>query len=260
VTVGDVSSILTKASGFMGEYDFTVNPYAGCAFACTYCYAAAFSPSRQLRDDWGSWVKVKQNAVALFRKGMKKAAGSRIYMSSVTDPYQPVERIAEITRGILELMVEIQPRLTIQTRSPLVCRDIDLLARLRVVNVNITVTTDDERVRRVFEPGCPSCEQRLEAARKLSEAGIDVGITMTPLLPIVNAAGFARAVRDTGARRFVVQDFHLKDGDYVAGTRDVAAGLLAEIGWDSKRYSEALRVLRNEIPALKQGREGFSPA
>lgn len=260
VSVSDASSILTKASGFMGDYDFTVNPYSGCAFACTYCYAAAFAPTKEARDDWGNWVKVKQNAVSLFRRAMHKASGARIYMSSVTDPYQPVERIAELTRGILEAMIEVQPRLTIQTRSPLVTRDIDLLKRLRVLQVNLTVTTDSEQVRRVFEPGCPSCDQRLEAACCLAEAGLDVGITMTPLLPLEDAAAFAAAVRETGARRFVVQDFHAKDGDFVAGTREAARQLLGRMQWGPQRYAECLAELRRSIPGLREGKEGFAPA
>lgn len=260
ITAADVASIVTKASGFMGDYDFTVNPYAGCSFACTYCYAAAFAPSREARDSWGRWVRVKKNAVDLFRRALPKVAGRRIYMSSVTDPYQPIERMARITRGILELMVEAQPRLTIQTRSPLVSRDIDLLKRLQVVHVNLTVTTDSERVRRVFEPGCPSCGQRLDAARELAAAGLDVGITMTPMLPVEDAARFARDVRSTGARRFVVQDFHAKDGDFVAGTRDAAKELLAQMGWGPARYAETLAELRREIPGIREGKAGFAPA
>lgn len=259
IRASDASSILTKASGFMGDYDFTVNPYSGCAFACAYCYAAAFAPSRDARDDWGNWVKVKRNAVTLFRRGIHKAKGARIYMSSVTDPYQPVERIAELTRGILEAMVEVQPRLTIQTRSPLVTRDIDLLKRIQVLQVNLTVTTDSEQVRRVFEPGCPSNDQRLQAARQLADEGIDVGITMTPLLPVSDASSFARAVSATGARRFVVQNFHAKDGDYVAGTRDAAKDLLRRLAWGPDQYSAAVSALAAELPGLRQGKEGFAP-
>lgn len=259
ITAVDASTIMTKASGFMSDYDFTVNPYSGCAFACAYCYAAAFAPSREARDDWGNWVKVKENAVALFRRGMHKARGARIYMSSVTDPYQPVERITEITRGILEAMVQVQPRLTIQTRSPLVTRDIDLLKKIDVLQVNLTVTTDSERVRRVFEPGCPSNEQRLQAATTLASHGIDVGITMTPLLPVDDPTGFARSVKATGARRFVVQNFHAKDGDYVAGTRDAAKELLRQLAWGHERYADAVAALSKELPDLMQGREGFAP-
>ena len=100
--------ILTRATGFIGAYDFTLNPYNGCAFGCTYCYAAFFNRTAQDRDNWGYWVRVKENAVELLQRRLRRAPdyldGKAIYMSSVTDPYQPIERKVGITRGILEVM------------------------------------------------------------------------------------------------------------------------------------------------------------
>ena len=88
--------VLTKATGFMDAYDFTLNPYSGCSFGCTYCYAAFFSRDVQKRDNWGYWVTVKENAVELLEKRKPGVLdGKLIYMSSVTDPYQPVERQLE---------------------------------------------------------------------------------------------------------------------------------------------------------------------
>lgn len=243
----------------MGDYDFTINPYSGCGFACSYCYAAAFSRSQAERETWGQWTKVKQNALELMRRATPKVRGARIYMSSVTDPYQPVERFALLTRGLLELMVNEQPRLTIQTRSPLVLRDLDVLRRFETVRVNLTVTTDSEEVRRVFEPGCPSGQQRLAAAKELACAGIDVGVTMTPLLPVANCADFAEQVRATGAQRFVVQDFHARDGDFVAGTREAARALMKSLGWGHEGYRAVVAELRKRIPHLVEGRDGFAP-
>ena len=100
--------ILTRATGFIGAYDFTLNPYNGCTFGCTYCYAAFFNRTAQDRDNWGYWVRVKENAVELLQRRLRRAPdyldGKAIYMSSVTDPYQPIERRVGITRGILEVM------------------------------------------------------------------------------------------------------------------------------------------------------------
>ena len=124
--------ILTRATGFMAEYDFTLNPYSGCAFGCTYCYAAFFSHSAQRRDTWGLWVEVKANAVELMmRRGVGKLDGKCIYMSSVTDPYQPVERTLELTRGVLQVLADRhKPKLVVQTRSPDVVRDCDLFRQI----------------------------------------------------------------------------------------------------------------------------------
>ena len=92
------SGILTKASGFISAFDYTLNPYSGCTFGCTYCYAAFFARSRERVDNWGYWVQVKENALDLLRRKRKKTLkGKTIYMSSVTDPYQPIERELELT-------------------------------------------------------------------------------------------------------------------------------------------------------------------
>ena len=137
----------------MEEYDFTLNPYGGCSFGCTYCYAAFFSRTKQGRDTWGKWVDVKENAVELMDKRRAGSLdGKLIYMSSVTDPYQPVERDLELTRKVLEIMADRhKPKLVVQTRSPDVVRDVDLFQRIEAnggrVQVNMTITTDDEDVR-----------------------------------------------------------------------------------------------------------------
>lgn len=252
-------TILTPASGFMGDYDFTLNPYAGCAFGCTYCYAAFFARDVEKQETWGDWVEVKDNAVLLLRRMRRSLAGKSIYLSSVTDPYQPIERTLRLVRSILEELVPHQPRLVVQTRSPLVTRDIDVLRRFDRIRINMTVTTDSERVRRVFEPQCPPNAARLDAVRELAAAGLDVGVTMTPLLPLEDAERFAEQVRATGAQRYVVQPMHVASGRFVAGTRDEAVRLTAELGWDDQAYGAALEALQRAIPGLLVGRDGFGP-
>jgi len=252
-------SILTRASGFIGDYDFTLNPYSGCTFACTYCYAAFFVRDRALQDSWGDWVQVKDNALDTLRRMRTPLAGKRIYMSSVTDPYQPVERQLRLVRDLLEALIPQQPRLVVQTRSPLVTRDIDLYRRFSHVRINMTVTTDSERVRRAFEPHCPSTRARLSAIRQVTDAGLPTCVTMTPLLPVEDPAAFARALRDTGVRRFVVQPFHVEKGRFVAGTRDQAKQIVDEMGWDHEAYERAVDALRRHLPHLDEGRAGFAP-
>jgi DNA repair photolyase len=210
-------SILTKATGFMAAYDFTLNPYQGCTFGCSYCYAAFFVQEQAKTDSWGDWVVIKQSAAEAIRRLRRDIRGASIYMSSVTDPYQPIEKQTELTRSVLEALLPHQPRLVIQTRSPLVTRDIDLFDRFAEVRVNMTITTDDEAVRRAFEPKCPGNAKRLAAAADLVDAGIEVHITMTPLLPVRDPAAFATAVAATGASHYVVQPFHVGSGRFVAG-------------------------------------------
>ena len=266
--------ILMRGTGFMGEYDFTLNPYSGCAFGCSYCYAAFFSRSAERRDTWGEWVEVKENAVDLIkRRKIGKLDGKCIYMSSVTDPYQPIERTVGLTRGVLQVLADRHaPKLVVQTRSPDVVRDADLFRKIEDgggrVRVNMTVTTDDEDVRRTFEPFCASNAQRLEAVAELREAHIDVGVTMTPLLLVRDAEAFAQILLATGAEHFIAQPFHFARGKFVASTREGALALMAEkLGCDMasfqsrylEHYGAVFEVLREALPELGEGKDGFAP-
>jgi DNA repair photolyase len=255
------TAILAPATGFIRAFDYTLNPYSGCAFACHYCYAAFFAPTQHQQDRWGEWVQVKTNALELLKKKRRRPLIDRsIYMSSVTDPYQPIERQLELSRALLaELAEHHQVRLVVQTRSPLVTRDLDLLKRFPYARVNMTVTTDDEAVRKAFEPLCPSNEQRLNAISAVAAAGVEACITLTPLLPLRDAAAFAQRLLATGVQRFVVQDFHTTRSRFVAGTGEAARRLLAERGWGQAQYAAARATLEALLPNLREGQAGFAP-
>ena len=124
--------ILTKSTGFMDAYDYTLNPYSGCSFGCSYCYAAFFSPDVDKRDSWGQWVTVKTNAVSKLSNMETSLDGKLIYMSSVTDPYQPIERRLNLTRNLVEVLAEPyhRPKLVVQTRSPDVTDHVDLFQKI----------------------------------------------------------------------------------------------------------------------------------
>ncbi|WP_185226262.1 SPL family radical SAM protein [Chryseobacterium indologenes] len=254
-------SILTEAKGFMGDYDFTLNPYSGCSFGCNYCYAAFFARSSSDRENWGKWLKVKENALQLLMKWRKKSLIDKtIYISSVTDPYQPIEKELELTRSILkELLNYHKPRLVIQTRSPLVIRDIDLLKQFEVVQVNMTITTDSESVRKAFEPFCPSNKSRLNAIKEITSQGINTCITMTPLLPVNDVYEFTRELIETDVKKFVVQPFHLDKGNFVAGTGSTALEEVEKMKWNNEKYNEVVEIFRKELPWLGEGKKGFAP-
>jgi len=255
------SSILTQSSGFIDTFDYTLNPYAGCSFGCTYCYAAFFTRTSDLQASWGNWVRVKENALALLRKKRRRPlVGVSVYMSSVTDPYQPIEKDLELSRAILqELLNYHHVRLVVQTRGPLVTRDIDLLREFEQIRVNMTITTDDEAVRRVFEPHCASTQRRLDAIREIQQAGIPACITMTPLLPVASPEGFAARLLATGVQRFVVQVFHTTKSRFVAGTGQAALELSRQMNWTPERYESVVATLRQHLPDVREGRDGFVP-
>lgn len=254
-----VSSILTRASGFMSAFDYTLNPYAGCSFGCTYCYAAFFSRDHELQRTWGEWVHVKSNALESLQRMRTDLRGKRVYMSSVTDPYQSVERRLGLVRDLLPVLSDRGVRLVVQTRSPLVTRDIDLFRRFDAVRINMTVTTDSDEVQRAFEPHCPTNRKRLDAIAEVAAAGLDCRITMTPLLPLHDPVAFAEQLSATGVEHFVVQPFHVSRGRFVAGTRAAAMGIVRELGWTDEDYRASVEIMRRRLPVLDEGRDGFEP-
>ncbi len=278
VSYTPTSQVIAKPTGFMDAYDYTLNPYSGCSFGCSYCYAAFFSRDTEKRDNWGYWVNVKQNAIEKMQNLRRSLDGKLIYMSSVTDAYQPIERELELTRRLLQVMAERhKPKLVVQTRSPLVTRDCDLFQQIERnggrVQVNVTITTDDEDIRRVFEPFCPSNPARLRAIEEVQRAGIETCITMTPLLLVKNNQGFADDLISTSVKKFIAQPFHFRQGKFLAGTRDKAYHLMAEklgcgpddfVGEYMARYREFFETLdrklkQNNLPPLEEGKAGFAP-
>ena len=270
--------ILTRPTGFMDAYDYTLNPYSGCSFGCTYCYAAFFSPDQDKRDSWGEWVTVKENAVSKLRNMRTSLDAKLIYMSSVTDPYQPIERRLNLTHNLVEVLAEARhkPKLVVQTRSPDVTRDIGLFQKIEEnggrVQVNMTVTTDDEDIRRTFEPSCPNNTVRLRAIKKVQAEGIQSCITMTPLLLVSNPSQFADDLLETGVERFIIQPFHFTRGKFVANTREEATRLMADkldceiedfVPAYMRSYAATEQIIRDRLAAenipLGEGKDGFKP-
>ena len=252
-------SILAKPSGFMAAYDYTLNPYIGCSFGCNYCYAAFFVRDQEKQDSWGYWVEAKENAIKKLRNMRKPPIGKSIYLGSVTDPYQPLEKKRELVKEILEFLIQYQPRLVIQTRGPLATRDIDLFKQFEHLQINMTVTTDCEETRKRFEPMCPSNTLRLNAITEINDAGIQTAITMTPLLPISAPDEFAQTLLATGVKRFVVQEFHPTTGKFVRGTREQALSLLSDLEWTHDKYQKCVEHFKATLPNLQEGQAGFAP-
>src|SRR6185437_10985287 len=185
-----VKSLLNRCTGTRMPFTWTINPYRGCEFACKYCYARYTHEFMEMRDgiEFEQKIYVKQHAAELLRQEIRKVkAGEQIAIGTATDPYQPIERKLEITRAILEEFARHSGlELGIVTKSALVARDIDVLKQIAQRNeifVNCTVTTTDADLARILEPRAPRPDLRLEALRKLREAGIGAGVICAPVLP-----------------------------------------------------------------------------
>jgi DNA repair photolyase len=177
-----VKSVLTK-SGISGV-DYCVNPYIGCSHGCRYCYATFMKRFTGHVEAWGAFLDVKLNAPDILERQLKRTAKGSVMISSVTDPYQPAEARYKITRRCLKSLLDYQFPTDILTKSPLVLRDIDLFKKFRNISVGITITTDDEKIRKTFEPNAPSIRTRIAALKKLHESTIPTYVFVGPTLPM----------------------------------------------------------------------------
>jgi len=249
--------LLTPGKGRTATYDYTLNPYRGCSFGCSYCYAAFFVADEKMREEWGQWVEAKVNAADALRR--KDLQGRRIFMSSVTDPYQPLEQKLELTREVVEILAEQGARLVVQTRSPLAARDIDLFLRFKHVRVNMSVTTDDDSIRKQFEPGCASIERRLDAVQQIAKAGIKANVCLCPMLPMDDPEAFGRRLVKMGVNAVAASWFHTGDRAFAAGTRDPAIALAEKLGWTRKEYEQTRAALATNCPLFGESTRAFGP-
>jgi DNA repair photolyase len=196
-------------------YDYALNPYSGCQHACSYCYARFMKRFTGHKEPWGEYVDVKINAPDLLAIEIHRKKRGTVWVSGVCDAYQPLERRYRLTRSCLEILVGEQWPVRVQTRSPLVTRDIDILAKGEDVEVGFSITTADDRIRALFEPKAPSIESRLQALDKLHQAGIRTFAMIAPMLP--GAEGLAELL--AGRADYILIDrMNYHYGDWVYRT------------------------------------------
>ncbi|HUH99527.1 MAG TPA: radical SAM protein [Nitrososphaerales archaeon] len=232
------------------QLEYTANLYRGCTHGCVYCYAPSL-----IHDDrrWGTFVDAKVNAPAVLRRELRDAKRAPVFLSSASDPYQPVEARYRLTRRCLEEFYSFKFPLVILTRSPLVLRDVDLLGRMDWVRVGCSISTGSGRF---YEPGVPPLERRLETLRALAKAGIETWVSFAPIIP--------------GVREEEIE--HLLAKMREAGVRAVTAGLLRFQGYDVSRenFERSTGMMAEEIPKTGQetmasvraaiSRLGFQPS
>ena len=184
-------SILNNSESKRGlPFRKSINPYRGCEFGCKYCYARYTHEFMELRDPehFERRIFIKENAAWLLRQELRKLhAGEEIAMGTATDPYQPIERRAKVTRSLLEVMADYQGlKLGIVTKSTLILRDLDLLKKFSERNrlvVHITITTPDTKLARILEPRAPRPDLRFRTVSQLRKAGLRTGILCSPIMP-----------------------------------------------------------------------------
>lgn len=213
-----VKSIIVPSK--LPDVDYVINPYTGCQFGCLYCYATFVGRFvNEPRSNWGNYVYVKSNAIALAKDQLSswgaKRKQSSILFSSVTDPYHGIERKYRLTRGILEVFVEqgYTGPISILTKSPLIIRDVELLKQINA-DVGLTITTTDDQLSRFLEVKAPLASRRLDTVTKLIQAGIRTYVFIGPLLPHFRTQpelldDLFRAIADTGTQEVYVEHINL---------------------------------------------------
>ena len=235
----EAKSILRPQKDARYGWGFSLNPYRGCNHGCRYCYVRGYpaplaghqgsndrpdeKPSfgtksaKRLHDpqEWGRWVTPKLNAPELLWAQRHKLQNESVFISSATDPYQPIERDFRLTRKCLQVLLACPTtRVIIHTRSPMVLQDLEILKAFGGrLSVGFSIPTDDDAVRQIVEPDTPSIQSRWGAVEWLSKAGIRVSISATPLLAVRDIAAFACRVRDSGAQSAWVGGLRLLKDD-----------------------------------------------
>lgn len=238
----EAKSILTKSS----LTDYCINCYMGCSFGCSYCYAQLIIRKFHPGEKWGEYLDVKVNAPQLLEKEIKRAKRGTVMLSTVTDPYQPLEGKYQLTRKCLEILLAHDFPITILTRSPLVTRDTELLKKFKECTVGVSVTTDDDAIKNLFEPLTPRFAQRIETLKALHDAGLRTYSFIGPMLKMD-----AKIVGDAIAQNVdfvfidkpnypqlwkqIAEKNNIQlDEEYFARTRDELVDILKEHGVEIK--------------------------
>ncbi len=217
-----VRSLLNRCTGVRMPFEWTINPYRGCEFACKYCYARYTHEFMEMREgvDFEQKIFVKQHAADLLRQELRRVKpGEQIAIGTATDPYQPAERRFEVTRGILEELARHEGLdLGIITKGNLILRDLDLLQQIGQKNrlmVNVTITTLNIKLARILEPRAPRPDLRMDTVRQLNQAGIRTGVSCSPVIPGItdsmrNLDALVKATVEAGGKHIFANPLFLK--------------------------------------------------
>jgi DNA repair photolyase len=188
-------STLLHRLAYGASTGYTANLYRGCTHGCVYCYAPSLTHDER---GWGSYVDVKVNAPDVMERELKGLRRDQVFLSSASDPYQPVEAKYRVTRRCLELLRRSRFPVSILTRSPLILRDLELLKRLEWVRVGMSITTVPVRE---FEPGVPPLRRRIATLKEIASAGIRTWVSLAPVIPgaiKVDLEGLFKDISDAG--------------------------------------------------------------
>lgn len=193
--------------------DYSLNPYNGCQHNCAYCYVPNILKIK--REKWGDFVNVKTNIPVVLSKELKKKTPGVVGISTVTDPYQPVEKKYKLTRYCLEQLLKYDLPICIQTKSKLVLRDIDLISDFSDAEVMISIGTLNDNERKILEPFSSSIFERLKVLKQFSEIDVKTSVFFGPIYPTIEIREISSIIAtfiEYGAKEIMIDKFNLKPG------------------------------------------------
>ena len=240
-------SALSKSN--LPGLDYSLNPYRGCQHSCAYCYVP--NVLRIKRNEWGSFVDLRTNIPSVLSKELRTKKSGVVAISTVTDPYQPVEKKYKLTRYCLEQLLIHDFPVCIQTKSDLVTRDIDLISKFSNAEVMFSIGTLNDKERKILEPFSSPIQNRLEALKKFSDEGIETSVFFGPIYPSVKTNDISGIV-DTfvrfGAKEIMVDKLNLKPGikDKVVEAFPPYIDLIENTNYHQKLFDEIIRISKEK--------------
>jgi DNA repair photolyase len=239
-----VKSILGKSS--IGDY--CINPYVGCMIGCIYCYADYYTRKfSNHHEEWGSYVDVKINAPEVLLKEISKKKKGIVYISSLTDAYQPLEAKYKITRKILEILARYDWPVVIQTKSSLVLRDLDVLKKFSKIEVGFTIISLDEEKSRKFEKFASSPKERVKALKILKENGIKTFVFIGPIMPFTKIEEIEKIIKET---KEFVDEFYFDKLNLKPGLIEKIRKIEGFEEVEEKKMNEYYNEIKKEILSL----------
>ena len=243
--------------------EYTINPYLGCMCGCRYCYASMIMQRFHHKNDiWGEFIDIRINTPENVQRELKNKRSADIYISSMTDCYQPLEEKYKITRRTLINILSLENSLfgnkfsvTIQTKSSLILRDVDILTQFKNLTVGFTITTLDEGISRIFEPKASVPSERLRALSILNKHSIKTYAFFGPILPTISDSSeqlisIIKAIQETGVKEIIFDK--LNYFPFVKGLKELANELGLVDAFSKADDPEYVQTLKKRILDLKE--------
>jgi len=193
--------------------DYSLNPYRGCEHNCAYCYVP--NVLRIKRSDWGSFLNIKKNIPSVLSKELRNKKQAVVALSTVTDPYQPIEKKYKLTRYCLEQLLKYDFPVHLQTKSSLIKRDFDIISKFSYPEVMFSIGTLNDNNRKLLEPRASSIKERLDALKISSEIGIKTSIFFGPIYPNISLDKLSEIIeifKENGAKEIMIDKLNFKPG------------------------------------------------